>query len=118
MVGWAAAPPSFFAGSNTAVPRWRAGGHPRDLRAGDPLRWLDWINSREVQSTWSPLTAPPFPDAVSPKFEVNVARLERTAQGRFNLGDQRHAGQWYELFAGLTLDECLKSIRDDPGSQP
>jgi hypothetical protein len=60
----------------------------------------------------------PFPDALSPTFEVNFARLEYTAQGRFNLAFMRHTGKWHELFAGLTLDECLKSIRDDLWFQP
>ena len=60
----------------------------------------------------------PGPNAISPTFEVNFARLEYTALGRFNLAYMRHTGKWHELFAGLTLDECLKSIRDDPWFQP
>ena len=57
--------------------------------------------------------AGPFLDAVSPTFEVNFARLEHTAQGRFSLAFLQHTGKWHELFAGLTRDECLASIRDD-----
>lgn len=60
----------------------------------------------------------PFPDAQSPTFEVNFARMEHTASGRFKLAYLRHTGKWHELFHGLTLDECLKSIRDDPWFQP
>lgn len=60
----------------------------------------------------------PFPDAISPTFEVNFARLEPTAADRFNLAYMRHTEKWHELFTGLTLDECLKSISDDPWFQP
>ena len=60
----------------------------------------------------------PGPNAVSPTFEVNFARLEHTGLGRYNLAFLRHTGKWHELFAGLTLDECLKSIKDDPWFQP
>jgi hypothetical protein len=60
----------------------------------------------------------PFPDALSPTFEVDFARLEHTAEGRFHLAYMRHTGKWQQLFAGLTLDECLKSIRDDPWFHP
>lgn len=64
------------------------------------------------------LYACPEPNAISPTFEVNFARLEHTAMGRFNLAYRRHTGKWHELFAGLTLDECLKAIKDDPWFQP
>ncbi len=60
----------------------------------------------------------PFPDAISPTFEVNFARLEHAALGRFNLAYLRHTGKWHQLFAGLTLNDCLKSVRDDPWFQP
>jgi len=60
----------------------------------------------------------PGPNAISPTFEVNFARLEHTALGKFNLAYMRHTGAWHELFAGLTLDECLTAVRDDPLFQP
>lgn len=60
----------------------------------------------------------PFSDAISPTFEVNFARLEPTAIGRFNLSYMRHTEKWHELFTDLTLDECLKSISNDPWFQP
>ncbi len=60
----------------------------------------------------------PGPRAIAPTFEVNFARLEHTPLGRFNLAYLRHTGKWHELFAGLTLDECLKSVRDDPWFTP
>lgn len=60
----------------------------------------------------------PFPGAVAPTFEVTFARLEHTAAGQFNLAYLRHTGRWHQLFAGLTLDECLKAVGDGPWFQP
>ena len=60
----------------------------------------------------------PFPDAVSPTFDTNFARLEHTATGRFNLAFMRHTGKWHELFSGQTLEECLTAIRDDAWFHP
>ncbi|QJW97335.1 hypothetical protein FTUN_4905 [Frigoriglobus tundricola] len=55
----------------------------------------------------------PGPNAISPTFETNFARLQHVGLGRFNLAFMRHTGKWVELQNG-TLDECLKSIREDP----
>ena len=60
----------------------------------------------------------PGPNAISPTFEVNFARLEHAAMGPFNSAYMRHTGKWHQLFAGRTLDECLASIRNDPWFQP
>ena len=38
----------------------------------------------------------PGPNAISPTFEVNFARLEHTAMGRFNRASLRHTGRWHE----------------------
>ena len=37
---------------------------------------------------------------------------------RFNLAFMRHTGQWVETGQGLTLDQCLKSIKEDEMYQP
>jgi hypothetical protein len=60
----------------------------------------------------------PGPNALSPTFEAKFARLEYVSRHRFNLSYMRHTGKWVELFAGLTLDECLKSIQEDPWFVP
>lgn len=56
----------------------------------------------------------PGPTALSPTFEARFARLRSAAGGTFDLSFMRHTGQWFELFQGKTLDECLQAIRDDP----
>ena len=56
----------------------------------------------------------PGPNALAPTFEANFARLEHAGGDKFNLAFMRHNGRWVELFTGLTLDECLKTIAEDP----
>ena len=60
----------------------------------------------------------PGPNALSPTFESKFARLGYAGDGRFGLSFMRHTGQWVELFTGLSLQECVKAIRDDPWFQP
>jgi hypothetical protein len=60
----------------------------------------------------------PGPNALSPTFESKFARLEYLGTGKFNLSFMRHTGQWVELFTGCSLDECLKTIQEDPWFQP
>jgi hypothetical protein len=60
----------------------------------------------------------PGPNALSPTFEEKFARMEHVGEGRFNLAFMRHTGTWVELFTGQTVDECLKSIQEDPWFQP
>lgn len=60
----------------------------------------------------------PGPNALSPTFESKFARMEYVGNGRFNLAYMRHTDQWFELFTDLSVDECLKAIRDDPWFQP
>jgi hypothetical protein len=44
--------------------------------------------------------------------------MEYAGDGKFALAFQRHTGQWIELYDALSVDECLKAIRDDPWFQP
>ena len=60
----------------------------------------------------------PDPDAISPSFEVRFARLEYVGGNRFNLAYMRHTGQWWEIYSGLSLEEALASIRDEPHFRP
>ena len=55
----------------------------------------------------------PGATAISPFFESRFARLEYVDNGRFNLAFMRHTGQWIETERGLTINLCLKVIRED-----
>jgi hypothetical protein len=56
----------------------------------------------------------PHPDAISPTFESRFARMGYEGDGKFNLAYMRHTGQWWEIYSGLTMDECLTAVRDEP----
>jgi hypothetical protein len=66
--------------------------------------------------------ASPGPSALSPDFESKFARLEYMGgqgdQSRFQLAFMRYTGAWVEVYTGLSLQECLASIRDDPFFHP
>ena len=60
----------------------------------------------------------PGPQALSPTFETKFARMEYVGNAKFNLSFMRHTGQWVELYTELSVDECMKAIKDDPWFQP
>lgn len=55
----------------------------------------------------------PGPTAMFPFFESCFARMEYVGDRRFNLAYMRHTGEWLELQQGLTIDECMKAVKDD-----
>jgi hypothetical protein len=60
----------------------------------------------------------PGPNAISPFFEAEFARLEYVDNERFNLAYMRHTGKWCEIYTELSLNECLEAIRDEPHFLP
>jgi len=60
----------------------------------------------------------PRPHAKSSTFETKFARMEYVGNAKFNLSFMRHTGQWAEVYTGISVDECLKVIQDDPWFQP
>ena len=60
----------------------------------------------------------PHPDAISPTFESRFARMGYEGDGKFNLAYMRHTGQWNVIHYGLSVNECLTAIRDEPHFLP
>ncbi len=56
----------------------------------------------------------PGPNALSPGFETNFARLGYFARDRFNLWARRHNDQWMVLARDLTLDAAFVEMRANP----
>ncbi len=54
----------------------------------------------------------PSPNAISPSFETKFARMEYIGDNKFNLSYMRHTDQWWEIYRGLSMDECLDLISD------
>jgi hypothetical protein len=53
----------------------------------------------------------PGPRALSPSFEAYFTRLQYVGNNRFNLAYMRHTDKWWETLRGLTLADCLETIR-------
>lgn len=60
----------------------------------------------------------PGPNAISPFFESKFARMEYIGNEHFNLSYMRHTEQWWEIYTDLSIDECLKAIREEPHFLP
>lgn len=56
----------------------------------------------------------PAPNALSPSFDTNFARLGYFARDRFNLWARRHNDQWLVLARDLTLDAAFTEMRANP----
>lgn len=56
-------------------------------------------------------------DSKPDTFEVGLARLRCLGKDNFSIAYFRHTGQWWEIEEGLSLEECLRSIREDPWFQ-
>lgn len=55
----------------------------------------------------------PSPNCISEYFEAKWARLEHASGRYFHLAFMRHTGQFWTLYSGLTLEDCLKTIQED-----
>ena len=55
----------------------------------------------------------PDPNALSPTFESKFARMEPVDDGKFALYFMRHTDEWVGIYDALSVDECMKAIKDD-----
>ena len=72
-----------------------------------------WTSGRGKTFYFGTTYACPFPNAISPSFEVKFARMEHVGGGNFALSYMRHNDKWFRLFPSLTMDECLDAIEND-----
>lgn len=56
----------------------------------------------------------PWPKALSPTFESKFARIEHVGNAKFALDFMRHTEEWVRLYDALTINQCMKAIRNDP----
>ena len=60
----------------------------------------------------------PGPAAISPHFESKFGRLEYLEDGCFAVSHIRHTGQWVTIDSGLTIEESLEAIENNPWFYP
>ena len=53
----------------------------------------------------------------APGFELGLSRMEFRGEDSFEIAYFRHTGQWWVVAKGLTLEECVKAIEQDPWFQ-
>ena len=87
---------------------------------GSQLNYITDITTKWIGSTcyFISVYACPSPNAMSPTFEEKFARMEHVGDAKFTLSFMRHTGKWVELFTGLSLDDCMKAIQNDPWFMP
>jgi len=56
----------------------------------------------------------PGPNAISPSFVLNVARMEWLGPDSFDLASQRHTGEWITIGFKQSVKKCFKSVKSDP----
>jgi len=54
------------------------------------------------------------PHCIEPFFDSGFARIEYVGHDHFNLSYMRHTGKWAEIYTGLSLEECLTAIKEEP----
>jgi len=52
------------------------------------------------------------------EFEARFARLEYVGSEKFSIAFMRQTGRWVETDAGLSIEEALERIKEDPFFQP
>jgi hypothetical protein len=87
-------------------------GHQLNYLTDITIKWFG------LKCYFISIYASPGPNALSSSFETKFARMEYVGNGRFAVAFMRHTGQWVELYDALSVDECLKAIRDDPWFVP
>jgi hypothetical protein len=54
-----------------------------------------------------------FEDNRGEEFDAPFARIDHIARNSFDVHWMRHTGQWWRLYAGVTLAEALRTIETD-----
>ena len=89
----------------------------RPPKKGEQFNYITDIGAKWFRNNFYffSIYACPGPNALSPTFEAKFARMEPLGDGTFALYAMRHTGnEWVGVFDALTVDECMKSIQDDP----
>jgi hypothetical protein len=96
---------------------------PRYIRPpekDDPSNYITEIGAKWYRNYFYFFTtyACPDPNALSPTFEWKFARLEPLGDGKFALYAMRYTEkEWVGVLDALSVDECMKAIKDDPWFQ-
>jgi len=87
---------------------------------GHQFNFITDITTKWIGSTcyFISIYACPGPNAIAPTFEEKFARMEYVGDAKFTLSFMRHNGKWVDLFPGISVDDCMNAIQNDPWFQP
>ena len=94
--------------------------HIQSPPEGSQSNYITDITTKWIGSTcyFISIYACPGPGAISPTFEEKFARIECVGDGKLTVSFMQHTGKWIELFTGISVDECMNAIKDDPWFAP
>ncbi len=94
--------------------------HIQPPPSDERFNYITDITTKWIGSTcyFISIYACPGPNAIAPTFEEKFARMEYLGDSKFTLSFMRHAGKWVELYASVSMDDCMKAIQDDPWFMP
>ena len=94
--------------------------HVLPPKSGEQFNYISDITTKWIGSTcyFISIYACPGPGAISPTFEEKFARIECVGDGKLTVSFMQHTGKWIELFTGISVDECMNAIKDDPWFAP
>jgi hypothetical protein len=94
--------------------------HVKPPPEGSQFNYITDITTKWIGSTcyFISIYACPDPAAIAPTFEEKFARMEYVGNAKFTISLMRHTGRWVELLSGISVDECMKAVQDDPWFQP
>lgn len=89
----------------------------KELKSSLPNPHKEWNYVTDVYSKWHggrfylmEKYACPGPRALSPFFEVGMARLDCIGEGKYAVYAMRHNGQWMPIRFNESLNSCLKEL--------
>ncbi len=95
---------------------WLKPKHVKSPTIGQEFNYITDIRAKWYRNYFYffSIYACPGPDALSPTFESKFARMEPLGGGKFALYSMRYTGkEWVGIGDQLSVDECMKAIRDD-----
>jgi hypothetical protein len=91
--------------------------HVKPPKKGEHFNYITDIGAKWFRNNFYFISiyACPSPNALAPSFEAKFARMEPLGNGTFALYAMRYTGkEWVGVFDALTVDECMRTIQDDP----
>jgi len=93
--------------------------HVKPPPEGSQFNYVTDITTKWIGSTCSFISIYACPTQCHcANLRGEVRCMEYVGDAKFALSFMRHTGKWVALFTGISIDECMTAIRDDPWFMP